>query len=219
MLLPRREYSRVLAPAACTTAPPTRIAKVLDDLPHCNVTIVPYHLGAKGATPEIIAPIGDAGGRGGDGKAKGRQGPGQGHGAADDRHRRLRHAGRPRRRSRDVAVPPAGPRGRQGVLDAGAAVVGCRRPRAHVVDDTGAIAVVFFGRRQLAGRRPPGTKLVVEGVVGEHRGKMAMLNPAYEIQADAHAESARRRLGLRLHASFTPARRNCTPSRTTRRRR
>jgi hypothetical protein len=56
-----------------------------------------------------------------------------------------------------------------------------------LIDDTGAISVVFFGRRQLAGVTA-GSKLIVEGVVGEHRGKMAMLNPAYNIQADAHVE-------------------------------
>jgi RecG-like helicase len=53
------------------------------------------------------------------------------------------------------------------------------------VDDTGAITVVFFGRRHLSGVST-GTRLVVEGVIGEHRGMMAMLNPAYEIQGDVH---------------------------------
>ena len=56
-----------------------------------------------------------------------------------------------------------------------------------LVDDTGAIALVFFGRRELSGVHT-GSSLVVEGVVGEHRGKLAMLNPAYELQmaADHH---------------------------------
>ena len=54
-----------------------------------------------------------------------------------------------------------------------------------LVDDTGALTIVFFGRRQLPGVTC-GTKLIVEGVVGEHRGKMAMLNPAYEIRLDGN---------------------------------
>ena len=54
-----------------------------------------------------------------------------------------------------------------------------------LVDETGAVSIVFFGRRQIPGVTS-GTKLVVEGVVGEHRGKMAMLNPAYEIRLDGH---------------------------------
>jgi len=40
--------------------------------------------------------------------------------------------------------------------------------------------VVFFGRRSIAGIGP-GVILTVEGAVGEHQGRLAMLNPAYEI--------------------------------------
>jgi RecG-like helicase len=58
-----------------------------------------------------------------------------------------------------------------------------------VIDDTGALLIVFFGRRQIAGVST-GTRLVIEGMVGEHRGTMAMLNPVYEIQADPHAREA-----------------------------
>ena len=43
-----------------------------------------------------------------------------------------------------------------------------------------ALTVVFFGRRQLSGVHT-GTHLVVEGLVGDHHGRMAMLNPAYQI--------------------------------------
>src|SRR4029079_15325692 len=52
-----------------------------------------------------------------------------------------------------------------------------------VIDDTGALLVVFFGRRQLAGVST-GSRLIIDGMIGEHRGTMAMLNPAYEIQID-----------------------------------
>jgi hypothetical protein len=55
------------------------------------------------------------------------------------------------------------------------------------VDDTGTINVVFLGRKQIAGIKP-GTRLVVDSVVGEHRGHMALLNPYYEILADEHHE-------------------------------
>ena len=54
-----------------------------------------------------------------------------------------------------------------------------------IIDDTGALTVVFFGRRHLAGVTT-GTRIVVDGVGAERRGSMAMLNPAYEIQFDAH---------------------------------
>jgi len=49
-----------------------------------------------------------------------------------------------------------------------------------IVDETSALAVVFFGRRSIAGIRP-GVMLTVEGAIGEHRGRLAMLNPSYEI--------------------------------------
>jgi len=48
-----------------------------------------------------------------------------------------------------------------------------------LVDGTGAITVAFLGRRDVAGLEP-GTKLVVEGAVGSHRGRLAILNPLWE---------------------------------------
>ena len=48
-----------------------------------------------------------------------------------------------------------------------------------LVDATGGVAVVFLGRREVAGIHP-GTCLAVEGMVGEHHGRLAMLNPAYD---------------------------------------
>ena len=54
-----------------------------------------------------------------------------------------------------------------------------------LVDDSGSLDVVFFGRRSLAGVSP-GVTLTVEGIVGEHRGRLAMLNPTYEIVLTQH---------------------------------
>ncbi len=48
-----------------------------------------------------------------------------------------------------------------------------------LVDGTGALTIVFLGRRRLAGIEP-GVKLVAEGAIGSHRGHLAMLNPRYE---------------------------------------
>jgi OB-fold nucleic acid binding domain len=51
-----------------------------------------------------------------------------------------------------------------------------------VLDDgTAALSVVFLGRRRLAGVEV-GTRMVVEGTVGLHRHRLAMLNPAYELR-------------------------------------
>ena len=49
-----------------------------------------------------------------------------------------------------------------------------------VVDGTGALNIVFLGRKSVAGIGP-GTKLVAEGAIGTYQGQLAMLNPAYEL--------------------------------------
>ena len=55
-----------------------------------------------------------------------------------------------------------------------------------LVDATAGITLVFLGRRNVPGIKP-GVRLQAEGVVGEHGGRLAMLNPSYEILPDAHA--------------------------------
>jgi hypothetical protein len=40
--------------------------------------------------------------------------------------------------------------------------------------------LVFMGRRSIAGLKT-GTKLTASGVVGEHHGRPAILNPVYEL--------------------------------------
>jgi RecG-like helicase len=49
-----------------------------------------------------------------------------------------------------------------------------------LVDRTGGVAVVFLGRREVAGVRP-GTRLRASGVAGAHDGRLAILNPVYEL--------------------------------------
>ena len=49
-----------------------------------------------------------------------------------------------------------------------------------LVDGTGAVNVVFLGRTSVPGI-DIGTQLVVEGMVGRHAGRLAIMNPAYEI--------------------------------------
>ena len=50
-----------------------------------------------------------------------------------------------------------------------------------LVDDTGGITVVFLGRRKVGGIKP-GTRMTVEGMVGAHDRKLAILNPVYELE-------------------------------------
>jgi RecG-like helicase len=60
-----------------------------------------------------------------------------------------------------------------------------------LVDGSGeAITIVFLGRRSISGLRS-GSTLTAEGMVGKHRGRLAMINPAFELlsTSDAGAES------------------------------
>ncbi len=49
-----------------------------------------------------------------------------------------------------------------------------------LADGTGAISVVFLGRRGLAGVSV-GTKMTVEGTVGIHKARLALMNPPYQL--------------------------------------
>jgi RecJ-like exonuclease len=51
-----------------------------------------------------------------------------------------------------------------------------------VYDETGGLAVVFLGRREIPGIRP-GATLTAEGMVSDHQGRLAILNPAYQLQS------------------------------------
>jgi hypothetical protein len=49
-----------------------------------------------------------------------------------------------------------------------------------LVDDSGAISVVFLGRRAVAGVEV-GSRMVIEGTVGTHKARLAILNPTYRL--------------------------------------
>jgi amino acid transporter len=53
-----------------------------------------------------------------------------------------------------------------------------------VVDGSGeAITLVFFGRRSISGLQS-GVQLMAEGTVGKHKGKLAVMNPLYELMSE-----------------------------------
>jgi len=53
---------------------------------------------------------------------------------------------------------------------------GCLAFECRLDDDTGAVTLVFLGRRQIAGI-DVGRRLIADGTVGDHRGRILMLNP------------------------------------------
>jgi amino acid transporter len=59
-----------------------------------------------------------------------------------------------------------------------------------LVDATGALTIVFLGRRSVAGITP-GRYLRAEGTVGSHRGRLAILNPSYELLASQTGTATR----------------------------
>ncbi|MEZ5142989.1 MAG: amino acid permease [Acidimicrobiales bacterium] len=185
VLIPKREYSRFWHRLVHDRTA-EELSRTLSTLPHCNVTVVPFHIASPSEVPKLVVPTATG------------AGPGDGHG----------HLGR----GRKAAKAKAGPTIDLGDFELPAdrtpiAQVGFRQ-RARVVgkvysvrvqpwsgtpaleltliDDSGALQVVFLGRRQLAGVKV-GTRLMVEGLVGEHKGRMAMLNPVYELLTDPHA--------------------------------
>ena len=179
VLLPRRHYNKFWHRLVHDKTADS-IAETLSLLPHCNVTIVPYHLGAPPAGGPVIVddPAVPVTGRAVKKKAK----------IAAPPTINLGDFELPADRTPITSLVP-----RQRARVAGKVYSmrvqpwsGVAALELNIIDDTGALAVVFFGRRHLAGVTA-GTRIVVEGVIGEHRGQMAMLNPAYEIQYDPHA--------------------------------
>jgi RecG-like helicase len=61
--------------------------------------------------------------------------------------------------------------------------VGVPTLECTLVDDTGGITIVFLGRRKMAGITC-GRRVVAEGTIGEHHGRLAILNPLYELLGD-----------------------------------
>ena len=53
------------------------------------------------------------------------------------------------------------------------------------VDESGGLGIVFLGRREVPGVRP-GTRMVATGMVGDHGGRLAILNPDYVLLAAPH---------------------------------
>jgi hypothetical protein len=174
VLIPRLDFSKVWHRLVHDRTA-DRLVDTLSELPHCNVTIVPYHLGRTSAPPRIVTPE-----------------PSRPNG----------------RRNRAPKTPTATTGFADAPADAGRTPIAELVPRQRariagkiyalrvqpwsgvatleltITDGTGALTVVFLGRRTLAGVTT-GTPIVVEGLIGEHHGRMAMLNPAYQLAPDA----------------------------------
>ena len=60
--------------------------------------------------------------------------------------------------------------------------------RCELVDDTGGVTLLFYGRRSIAGIEP-GVQLRAEGRIGTYKGHLAIANPLYSLMPPDHGES------------------------------
>ncbi len=170
--------TRVGSTGSCMTARPTRSPSRCPRLPHANVTRVPYHLGTPASwddLPTVTASPGDARQRDWAEPA-----PSGATEQGDRRPRpRTRHGGHRRR-----AVAPAGPHRRHDPVDPRAAER--RRADARVRGRPTAPAACRScssgAARSPASRSAAASSL--EGMVGSHAGRLAILNPVYELLFD-----------------------------------
>jgi hypothetical protein len=180
MVLPRRSYGktwrRILHDQTAD-----RIVEIVSQLPHVNATIIPFHVSAGLQETDLELR----------------------HMVTPDVHRepvpasngRKKSPGRPPSTAVPGTQPIASLRWRTRARVAGRVKTIRVQPlsdvptiEAVVADDSGeAITFVFLGRRSIAGLRS-GTQMVAEGMVGKHKGKLAMINPSYEVLVSGSAE-------------------------------
>jgi hypothetical protein len=175
VLLPDRKY-RGLWHRVLHDKTADAILEQLSRLPHANVTSVPFHLDTvdRERVP-LSAIVTRRPARAGEGRTDEPPRPAIGDGAE----------------AVDPPVPGTVPIAeatwRQRVLVAGR-VRSLRVAPQHdaptieliLVDGTASISVVFLGRRHLAGVGV-GTRMAVEGTVGIHKTRLAILNPRYQL--------------------------------------
>ncbi len=176
VLIPRREYRkawhRILHDRSSNP-----IAAALSGLAHCNVTIVPYHLGTTvaadlpvdGAHPTVATPAPD--------ESAARRAKGFGRPSAT-----LDPSVLPANRTRVIDVTTRDRVTLHGRVRAMRVQPWAGNPalECSLADETGSVSLIFLGRREIAGVRL-GTVMSATGVVGEHHGRRGMLNPSIEL--------------------------------------
>jgi amino acid transporter len=168
MLLPRRSYGRAWR-RILHDQTADQIVEIVSQLSHINATIVPFLVApgieddlsfplppAKRREPTVPSPVDDGGGAA----------LPTVEGAIPIALLQWRHQARVTGRVKTLRVQPW----------SGVPTLQC-----VLVDGSGeAITLVFLGRRSIPGIRN-GTRMVAEAMVGKHDGKLAMINPTYEL--------------------------------------
>jgi amino acid transporter len=171
VLLPERKYSgfwhRILHDQTAEA-----IERDVSRLPHANVTTVPFHFTSKHDAQEDMIAI-DAVAVAADG------GP-----VVEDPF----EDAAPAATRADGTTPIAAVRWRQRVDVEGRVrtlrvqpLGGSTTLEIVLEDDSGAMSVVFLGRPKIGGVEV-GTRMRVHGMAGHHRGRLAILNPVYQLR-------------------------------------
>ncbi len=176
VLLPRRGYSRVWSRVLHDRTADS-IAEVVSQIPHVNATIIPFELGKKKTS--LV-------------KLKSKK---PSTGEADSQTTTHVPVGET---DIHLIVPGAVPIGSVTYRTKATVAGRVKLVRvqswdsvpafaARIEDSTGGIVLVFAGRRAVPGITP-GRRLLVEGMVGEVGGHLAMLNPKYEFLVGPDSE-------------------------------
>jgi amino acid transporter len=172
VLLPERMYNgvwhRILHDQTAES-----LAREISKMPHANVTTVPFHFDEDTAAAEAKARVKAKHNGNGHNKLHGKgklktmtvDAPSRGNGQMPIAGVRLRQHAKVSGRVTAMRVEPLG----------GAPSLEC-----VLSDDSGGVCVVFFGRRQIEGIRI-GATLTVDGMAIDHRGRLAIVNPVYEL--------------------------------------
>jgi amino acid transporter len=144
-----------------------RLVKALGQIPHVNATMVPFNVADIAAGEKVLSRIHDL-------DTTGRKG--------------FPSPSAPKFVNVPGATPIAELHHRQSATVAGR----IRSVRVHPGFDTpsleatvtdassGELLAIFVGRKEIPGIRT-GTQILLRGTVGDRRGRLAMLNPAYEL--------------------------------------
>jgi hypothetical protein len=172
LLLPRRSYGkrwrRVLHDQTAD-----RIVDIVGQLPHVNATIIPFHVapGLSENSPSVEAMLGaDVSDNAAPPPGNGNSFPGVMPGMEPIAELQWRSRVQIAGRVKSIRVQPL----------ASIPTLEC-----VLVDGSGeAITLVFLGRRSIAGLQS-GTTLRATGMVAKHKGKLSIINPAYELLSTA----------------------------------
>jgi amino acid transporter len=151
------------------------IAREVSRLPHANVTTVPFQLESRRAASGNgrVSSMGEVARSSNDARPSAAKGANSAAPAPDSEQETSMPIGRVGWRKRVRVVGQVHSMRIQPL--AGVATLEC-----VLFDDTGGLSIVFLGRRQVAGV-DIGSRMLVEGIVGDFHGRLAILNPVYQL--------------------------------------